>query len=102
SFRVATFTQRAKADQPGAQQRSCDDVFESVGNGKTKARVSHDKFGITAVDIVTGETGPIAKIFATGSAEFAFTTSPAHPWNTDAIAFAKFFHVVSGFFDVSH
>src|SRR5438874_11663289 len=76
-FWVAAFAQRAKADQPGAQQRRGCDVFESVGNGKTKARVGHNKFSVTAVNVVAGKTGTVAKIFATGPAELAFTARPA-------------------------
>src|SRR5207249_3117118 len=82
--------------------RSGGDVFESVGNGKAKARVGHDKFGVTAVDVVAGKTCAIAKIFATGTAELTFATGPAQPWNADPVALAKLFYIASDFFDTSH
>ena len=101
-FWVAAFTQCAKADQSGAQQRSSGYVLESVGNGKTKTRIGHGKVGVTAINVVAGEACAIAKIFTTGPAELTFTTRPAQPRNADPIALAKSFYIASNFFDASH
>src|SRR5438034_7287125 len=97
--RIATFPQRAKPDQARTQQRRGRDILELIGKRKTKTRIGHGKFRIAAVDVIAGEPRAIAKIFAAGTAEPAFATSPAQPRNANAIAFAKFLNIAGDLLD---
>lgn len=80
---LAAHAQRAVADQPGAHQRRRFAIAEFRQNGKAKPLVRHGVFGIIAVDLIAGETRPVAQILAADAAEFADATRPTEPRHAD-------------------
>ena len=86
--RVAGQPQSAVADQAGAQQRRQRRGI-AIGQREAVARVGDSEFGVTAVDLITGEARRIAQIFAAAHAEAALAASPAEPGYTDALTNAE-------------
>src|ERR1039457_7180945 len=56
------------------------------GDGKAIALVRHGVFGVTAVDVVTGEARAFAQVLAPRAAEDALPARPAAPRDADAVA----------------
>jgi hypothetical protein len=96
---LASEAQGAVADQPGAQQRRGRDIIEFGRDRETVALVGDGQLGIAAIDLVAGETGPVAQIFAAAAAVLADTAGPAEPWHADPVADREAFGIGSLFHD---
>ena len=83
---VAGQTQRAVADQPGAEKRRGLQIGESVRDREAEAMVGHSELGEAAVDVVTREARVVAEVLAAAGAVAALTVRPAQPGNADAVA----------------
>ncbi len=83
---LACHSQRAMANQAGVHQRRRFAIVESRRHDEAEPLVRHGVFGITAVDLIAGETRPVAQILAAAAAEFANAARPAEPRHADAVA----------------
>src|SRR5207248_9625912 len=96
-FRIATFAERAKANQSSAQEWRCLNFGELCWKMETKPRIGDGEFGITAIDVVASKQRLFAEILAPGAAKPAFATRPSQPGNTDAIIFLEAIHAGTDF-----
>ena len=83
---IADELPRAVSDEPGTHQRSRLRVGVLRGNGERVGGVGGDVFGITAVERVAGETGPIAQVLLAAAAELATPARGAEPGYADTVA----------------
>ena len=77
-------SQRAMADQPGAEQRRGLPIGVAVGEGEAEARVGDGVLREAAVDVAAGEARALAQVLAPGAAERALAARPAQPRHADA------------------
>ena len=89
---VTRGVERAISDQSRAQQRRRIDVAVRAVDGKAESRVGDRVLGVSAVDVIAGESRAVAQILAPGRAVDAHATRPAEPGNADAIADADRLH----------
>ena len=75
--------QTAESDDAGAQQRSNVDVIEAGRQWNREISPNRGVFGVTAIDGVAGESGPIAEIFHAVTAIPAPAVHTTHPGNAD-------------------
>jgi hypothetical protein len=85
----AGYTKAAKTDNAGAQQRGGAQIVELIGKAKNEIGASHGKFGVAAVDRVTGKGRGIAEVFQAQPAIAAGAVGSSHPGNADAGADGK-------------
>ena len=79
-------TQRAVADDPGAQQRRRLGIVEHLGQGVGVALVDDRQLGVAAVGIPPGERRGDAQVLGAAPAEPAAPAGPAQPGDADALA----------------
>ena len=83
---VARHPERTVADEASAEQRRCFDAPVADGQREAEALVGDRLFGVSAVDVVTGEARRVAEVLAAASAVAADSARPAEPWDADTRA----------------
>ena len=86
---IARLSQRAVADQPGAQQRPGLDVGQTGRKRMDEACVGDRVLGVAAVQLVAGEARLRAEILVAATAEAAVAARPAEPRHADPVALAQ-------------
>src|SRR5262249_23721056 len=97
---ITGFAIRPVPNQSRAKQRRNIEIVVTLGQMKTKSRISDGELRIATVDVITGEAGAVAKIFPIRSTIKAFAIGPAKPRYPHPIAdlefriclFTDFFH----------
>jgi hypothetical protein len=79
---VAGFLERAVSDQSGAEEGSCGDIVERIGQRKDERGEGDGKFGVASIDRVAGKPRLVAEIFPACAAEWAMSASPSQPGNS--------------------
>ncbi len=79
-------TQRAVADEAGAEQRGGLGIAVLRGQREDVAMVGDGVFRVAAVDLVAGEAGAHAQVFAAALAIGTHAARPADPRHADALA----------------
>jgi hypothetical protein len=93
ALHVTRRSQRAIADQPGAEQRCCRDIVILIGQREAVTCIGHRSLGIAAIDLIAGEAGLLAQILPAAPAILAFPAGPAKPGNAHAVARLELRHV---------
>src|ERR1700730_17640886 len=99
AMRLTGFTIRAIAEHSGAKQRRNIDIVIFGRQTKTKSCVGNGELGVTAVDVVAGEAGVVAKILSGRSTINGFAIRPAQPRNPDAVTDRKIFDALASLLD---
>ena len=86
---ITRLSQRAVADQPGAEQRPGLDVGQAGRKRMDEACVGDRVLGVATVQLVAGEARQRAEILVAATAEAALAARPAEPRHADPIALAQ-------------
>src|SRR5262249_47538305 len=87
--RIAGETQRAIADEAGAEKRRRLFVRVARGDGKAVALVGEGVLGVAAVDLVSREPRALAEVLAVRQAEAARAARPPEPGHADPVGFLE-------------
>src|SRR6185312_8514795 len=80
---------RAISYQPRTEQRGRVDIGVSRRDGETEPLIGHGVLGVSSIDLIAGETRPVAEVLAPGPAVAALPAGPPQPGHADPIAFGK-------------
>ena len=78
-LRVAAEPQRSIADQPGTEQRRRLQIRVALGDREAVALVGDRLLGVSPVELVAGEPGPLAEVLPARAAVAAVAIGPSQP-----------------------
>jgi hypothetical protein len=99
ALRVAGEAEGPVADQARAQQRRGLQIGVSVGHGEAEALVGRGVLGVAAVELVAGESGPVAEVLPSREAVSTSTIGVTEPGHPDPVAGRKVLYVLPGLLD---